>query len=110
MNPMEGIPDINRNQSAPETPAELSTISPPPTEVKIRTMKSDIARLASSGGGLPQFENVRVAGSSLEKRAQSTEETHKSNALAIALITLIALAILVALGYVGYQILTKGSF
>ncbi len=39
---------------------------PPPLEVKIRTMRSDIDSMMKSGGGAPSFQNVAVAGLSLE--------------------------------------------
>jgi hypothetical protein len=40
---------------------------PPPAEVKIRTMRSDIASMTRSGGGAPSFQNVAVSGLSLER-------------------------------------------
>jgi nitrate reductase NapE component len=40
---------------------------PPPTEVKIRTMRSDIESMMRSGGGAPSFQNVAVSGLSLER-------------------------------------------
>jgi hypothetical protein len=39
---------------------------PPPLEVKIRTMRSDIDSMMKSGGGAPSFQNVAVTGLSLE--------------------------------------------
>jgi hypothetical protein len=44
-------------------------VPPPPAEVKVRTMKSDIESMAKSGGGLPQFQNVSVAGLRVEREA-----------------------------------------
>jgi hypothetical protein len=40
---------------------------PPPAEVKIRTMRSDIESMMRSGGGAPSFQNVAVSGLSLQK-------------------------------------------
>lgn len=40
---------------------------PPPAEVKIRTMRSDIESMMRSGGGAPSFQNVAVSGLSLER-------------------------------------------
>ena len=37
-------------------------VPPPPAEVKIRTMRSDLETMTKSGGGLPQFQNVTVSG------------------------------------------------
>ncbi len=42
---------------------------PPPAEVKVRTMRSDLESMTKSGGGLPQFENVKVAGLAIEREA-----------------------------------------
>jgi hypothetical protein len=44
-------------------------VPPPPAEVKVRTMKSDLESMAKSGGGLPQFQNVLVAGLQIEREA-----------------------------------------
>jgi hypothetical protein len=38
----------------------LPTAPPPPQEVKVRTLKSDLASIAASGGGLPHYTNVKV--------------------------------------------------
>ncbi len=40
---------------------------PPPSEVRIRTMRSDIASMMQSGGGAPAFESISVPGLSAEK-------------------------------------------
>jgi hypothetical protein len=40
---------------------------PPPAEVKIRTMRSDIESMMRSGGGAPSFQNVAVSGLTLER-------------------------------------------
>ena len=44
-------------------------VPPPPAEVKVRTMASDLESMAKSGGGLPQFQNVSVAGLQVEREA-----------------------------------------
>ena len=106
MESMDQIP--HTNQSA--TSEAITTAPPPPTEVKIRTMKSDLEGLAASGGGLPKFENVRVAGLSLEKGPDAVQAAHRSNAVFVIIVTIIALGILAALGYFGYKILTGGTF
>lgn len=48
---------------------DIPGVPPPPPEVKVRTMKSDIESMAKSGGGLPQFQNVTVAGLAVERAA-----------------------------------------
>jgi len=42
-------------------------------EVKIRTMKSDIASMKQSGGGTPTFQDVPVKGLSLEKEYKTPD-------------------------------------
>jgi hypothetical protein len=54
--------DSNSQNNIPGVP-------PPPAEVKVRTMKSDLESMAKSGGGLPQFQNVSVAGLRVEREA-----------------------------------------
>ena len=45
----------------------VNTPPPPPSEVKIRTMRSDIESMMQSGGGAPSYRNVSVSGLSLDK-------------------------------------------
>ena len=53
---------------AEQNPAFSSpNIPPPPAEVKVRTMRSDIDGIAKSGGGSPQFKTVPVEGMKLAK-------------------------------------------
>jgi hypothetical protein len=93
----------------------VTTAPPPPIEVKIRTMSGDIAMMAASGGGLPQFENVKVSGISARAPAvapagqvqgassqviaatSAARQKSKSNLLLIvALIVILAAAVAVA--------------
>jgi hypothetical protein len=46
-------------------PTPSSSVPPPPAEVKVRTMKSDIEGVAQAGGGMPQFKTVAVEGMGL---------------------------------------------
>jgi len=108
MNPMDDVPQINTGQPIEEH-AVVAGAPPPPTEVKIRTMKSDIAGLAASGGGMPHFENIKVSGLSLEKGIDTPEAVHKNNAIIAILITIIAVAVLGTLAYFAYRILTGGG-
>jgi hypothetical protein len=103
---MDGIPDIDRTQPAQNE--SMVGAPPPPSEVKIRTMRSDIAGIAQSGGGLPRFQNVKVEGLSIgrnEQNPQTPTAAHKSKALMMALITIAAVVVLGALLYFGYQLL-----
>ncbi len=45
----------------------VTTAPPPPSEVKIRTMRSDLESMRKSGGGPAKFQNVVVSGLSIEK-------------------------------------------
>jgi hypothetical protein len=105
---MDGIPEINKNQSVEERVGAVGA-PPPPTEVKIRTMKSDVAALAASGGGFPKFQNIKVSGLSLEKGIDSPEAVHRNSAIITILITIIALVVLGTLGYFAYRILRGGT-
>ena len=85
------------------------TAPPPPSEVKIRTMKSDVAMFSASGGGLPRFENVKVAGIAdarariAETPANAAKAESKSN---LALIVVLVIAV-VALAVVGFFVYLK---
>jgi hypothetical protein len=104
---MDGLPDINRNQTT--LPQEsVSSATPAPTEVKIRTMRSDIAGLTASGGGLPKFENIKVSGLSLDAKTDAVAAA-KSGAFMAVVITVVALIILGVIGYFGYRIVVVGS-
>jgi hypothetical protein len=46
----------------------VTTAPPPPSEVKIRTMYSDIDSMMQSGGGAPSYQTVAVSGLSMEKK------------------------------------------
>jgi len=85
----------------------LTTAPPPPTEVKIRTMKSDIAMMAASGGGLPRFENVHVAGlsaqhESKEQAATSAVRAGSKNNLLLIVILIVVLAAVAIVGWFVY--------
>jgi len=58
-------------------------------------MRSDLAAMTQTGGGLPQFEHVKVAGLSAEKTTATTEarKESKSNLLIIVLLVLIVAAL-----------------
>ena len=92
---------------------------PPPAEVKVRTMRSDLASMAKSGGGIPRFENVKVSGLSIEKQkapehferfgkveAAPVEDKPKNSKSVTRLLMIFAAVAAVAaigvLGYLGY--------
>lgn len=78
-------------------------------EVKVRTMQSDLASLAATGGGMPQFSKVEVEGLSISKNA-ATDATEPKKNNKSALVILIVCVALVALGWFGYSVFFgKGS-
>jgi hypothetical protein len=81
----------------------LTTAPPPPSEVKVRTMQSDIASMTKSGGGPPKFENVKVSGLSMVEQpaADPTKKESRSNVLVIVVVIII-LAMLAAGGWFAY--------
>ncbi len=97
---MDGNENANFVPPAPPM-ANVPTAPPPPPEVKVRTMRSDLAAMAKSGGGLPSFESVKVMGLSLGKTGAeiaAAAEPKKNNTVII----LVAIAAVAALGLVGY--------
>ena len=77
-----------------------TTAPPPPAEVKIRTMRSDIASMAQSGGGLPQFQSVKVQG--LTGKEEASTAPGKKNMLMIVLIVVVGAIALAIVGYFAY--------
>lgn len=89
----------------------LTTAPPPPPEVKVRTMKSDLASMAKSGGGLPQFQNVKVSGLSVEQESATVvvQAKSKSNFFLTIVVVVVAIALLVV-GWFVYAKLVVGKF
>ena len=77
---------------------------PPPAEVKIRTMKSDLASMAKSGGGLPTFETVRLNDSRVSQASPGASGKPKTLVIIIAAVAVVAV---VLIGYVAYLFLKK---
>ena len=89
----------------PQSQTSVVAAPPPPSEVKIRTMRSDIAMLSASGGGLPRFENVKIAGLS-EKGEGVTAITRSESKNNLALIITIP-ALVIALGVIAWVGFTR---
>ncbi len=62
----------------------VTTAPPPPSEVKIRTMRSDIAAMMQSGGGAPSFQNVSVSGLTMDNKVQQAPTTFVSTPMPAA--------------------------
>lgn len=90
------------------------TAAPPPAEVKIRTMRSDLESMAKSGGGLPRFQTVKVPGLSSQVTAQTVVMPGEvgaipgpqSNKTLIILAVVVGLIVVAAAGWFGYSYLT----
>ena len=82
----------------------LTTAPPPPMEVKVRTMRSDLESMAKSGGGLPNFQNVKVEAGIVSAPSGDAKRT---NPLEIAAIVLLSLFIFAAIGYFVYRFFVK---
>ena len=91
MEPMDGL------ENRPQAVGGAPSAPPPPQEVKVRTMASDLASMAASGGGLPQFQNVKMSTTPAQK---VPAEPGKNNNLLVVIVVAIAVVVLVALGYV----------
>ena len=94
---------------------------PPPPEVKVRTMRSDLDAMAKSGGGAPHFETVTVAGLSIGKAhapqavrpsvadAVGAAGRNKNRNTIIIVVVVIAAAAILTLCYVAYRIFFIGA-
>jgi flagellar basal body-associated protein FliL len=108
---MEEIGNNNPATNDGSVPSESFANIPAPTaEVKVRTMKSDLASLAATGGGMPQFNKVNVEGLSISKTGRIVPGSKKNNkSILVLLIVLVALAVLAAVIWLGYSLFFKGS-
>jgi hypothetical protein len=89
--------DENLAESIANT-GSLPSAPPPPPEVKIRTMRSDLESMAKSGGGMPHFQSVQVSGLAME-RAAADANPQKKNQLLMAIVIFIGLLLLGGGGY-----------
>ena len=93
----------------------FANIPAPTAEIKVRTMRSDLASLAATGGGMPQFSKVEVEGLSISKANTGTavdiaKPKKSSKSPAFFLVILVALAVLVAVVWIGKNLFfNKGS-
>ncbi len=77
----------------------FANIPAPTAEVKVRTMRSDLASLTATGGGLPRFNKVNVEGLSIARAAAPVAEAKpqkRSNlilVIAIVVVACVALAV-----------------
>jgi hypothetical protein len=107
---MDGIGN-NRFVSSPFASTESApTAPPPPSEVKVRTMRGDLESMAKSGGGVPRFQSVKVEGLSLGKKLEERVggAKGKSNAILI-LAALLGVVMLALLGYLAYRYFFAGN-
>ena len=75
---------------------------PPPKEVKVRTLKSDLASIAATGGGLPRYTNMNIV--------RVDDGTSKSKAgiiTTVVIIVLFAIIVAIAVYFVDQLVLKK---
>ena len=86
----------------PNTSQVLPTAPPPPAEVKVRTLKSDLASIAVSGGGLPKYQNVKIA-----EREGDKSKNITGLVTTIAIIVLFAIIVAIAVYFINQLVLKK---
>jgi len=84
----------------PPASASLSNVPPPPPEVKVRTMRTDLESIMESGGGLPQFQTVRLNVAEVGRGAKARGR----NRLFLVLVVVAAVALLGVIIYLAYKI------
>lgn len=88
----------------------LSSAPPPPSEVKIRTMQSDLESMAKSGGGMPRFENVKISGLAAAKASETTVAQARSKSyFLLIVVVLVVIAALAVGGWFAYQKFFAGN-
>jgi predicted RND superfamily exporter protein len=83
----------------------LTGAPPPPQEVKVRTMASDLASMTASGGGLPQFQNVKIASAS--PAPQDAQATVRKSSLLVAILSIVGVVVVLIAGYFAYRAFQK---
>lgn len=68
----------------------------------MRTLKSDLASIAASGGGLPKYQNVKIVETPAEKAQNRT-----GLIVTVAIIVLFAIIVAIAVYFVNQLILKK---
>jgi hypothetical protein len=95
---------------------------PPPPEVKVRTMKSDLESMARSGGGAPIFQNVAVAGLGAQSSDTSPQAAEVSapqgspasgasskSIIGPLLVVVVAIIALAVVGYFAYTVFSPSA-
>jgi len=81
----------------------LPTAPPPPQEVKVRTLKSDLASVAASGGGSPRYANVKIE----QKSGPAKKMNWSGIFMTLAIIVLVVIIGGIAFYFVNQLILKK---
>ena len=92
---------------------------PPPSEVKVRTMRSDLESMTRSGGGAPRFENVAVTGLTMQDGAPRAAGTAAGQGGAVGtslrsllgpvLVIIVAIVALAVVGYFAYTVFNPST-
>ena len=85
-----------------DTSQVIPSAPPTPQEVKVRTLKSDLASIAASGGGLPRYENVKIA-----KADQAKAGGGSGFMIVIVTILLLAIIVAIAVYFINQLVLKK---
>jgi hypothetical protein len=75
-----------------------ANVPPPPAEVKVRTMRSDVEGVAKTGGGAPEFKMVPVEAADFSKGKTAGGSGHSFPWWVVAVIVVV-LAVLLWFGY-----------
>jgi hypothetical protein len=86
-----------------------ANVPPPPSEVKVRTMRSDIDGMTKMGGGLPQFKTVAVEGSGPPRRSSFAGPSFGGGTGKAFLWWIVALGVVVLglIAWFGYVVILK---
>lgn len=84
------------------------SVPAPPPEVKVRTFKSDVESMMQSGGGAPQYQNVRGPTAAVSGSRTEPEEREKSQTGTIIAIV-IGILLLGGIAYFAYRILSDNN-
>lgn len=87
---------------ASDTSKVFPSAPPPPKEVKVRTLKSDLASIAATGGGLPRYTNMNIM-----RVEEGSSKSKASIITTVVIIVLFAIIVAIAVYFVNQLVLKK---
>ena len=103
--PDEFKQNFSQPDQSPQAQLAVPSIAPPPTEVSIRTMASDLASLGETGGGPPRPRNVAVPSLQQSTNEGANDVSASSSSSKVIVTGIVVVASAAGLFFAGYYFL-----